>query len=302
MRLISKAVSQFPNARLANLNLTSGKAEIECREGDFEEIKKKIQSKGYGTSEWQAMETVAGCKEALCCGSKIGKIKNIIVGIAKGKEELAFERKLIAYSIAALIVIGLLQFAIFQSVLQNANYSIAQIPLMALLAISTAAIVTSYYHQRIYSQSLSCMSGMMVGMTIGMVSGLLFGSIIGASNGMFWGSITGMAVGMAFGAAAGRTSGIMAILEGLMAGLMGGTMGAMLSVMMLNENFLAFITIFIVSCTTILAGLSYMIFKEGQPAKTGISLARFLALSVAIAIASNLLMAFGPRGLIFWQG
>jgi len=144
---------------------------------------------------------------------------------------------------------------------------------------------------------------MMVGMTIGMMSGFMLGAIIGATNGMFVGSVAGMLVGMFFGAWAGKWVGIMGLMEGMMAGLMAGLMGAMVSVMMIADNLVPFMYILFASCGVIIAGLSYLIFRESGPLldeKLVPSFMQLLLFGLIALVFVTALTVFGPKSAIAW--
>lgn len=155
-----------------------------------------------------------------------------------------------------------------------------------------------------YRKEISCTNGMMVGMTIGMIAGFMCGAIIGATNGMFFGAVVGVIIGMILGCNVGRCCGIMGALEGLMAGLMAGTMGAMLSVMLINDNLIAFMY-FLFGCSAIiLGGLSYMMYRESGPISNdqlGINFTGFLLASLLLTVVLVAIMFFGPKGSIIYS-
>jgi hypothetical protein len=93
-------------------------------------------------------------------------------------------------------------------------------------------------------------------------------------------------------------------MEGMMAGLMGGTMGPMLTVMMLNDNVLIFLPIFLVTCLGILFGLMKIVYQEHntnaekQPVIEGWPLTSFLAINFLLTILLSIFILLGPRSLI----
>ena len=165
--------------------------------------------------------------------------------------------------------------------------------------ISFSFIAGSVKHVKNF-KGIMCMSGMMVGMTIGMISGFLAGAYTGAINGMFFGRVFGMAVGILIGVWTGKCCGIMGIMEGAMAGFMGGLMGAMTSLMLLNDHLKYIIIISFLICSSILFGLSYMIYTETREAERkqeGYFV--YVSLAVLLTYATTLFIIFGPRGGIF---
>jgi hypothetical protein len=75
-------------------------------------------------------------------------------------------------------------------------------------------------------------------------------------------------------------------------------MGAMLTVMMLADNLMVFMPIFVASCLAILAGLTYMIYnsagKRGE--RELMKFDQFLSLCLLFTLATAIIMLFGPRG------
>ncbi|MBI2565281.1 hypothetical protein HYV79_04860 [Candidatus Woesearchaeota archaeon] len=171
------------------------------------------------------------------------------------------------------------------------------------LIFTVVANATVIYHLKAYRNAVTCMAGMMIGMTIGMISGLSIGFLVGATNGMFTGALYGMIVGMITGAWCGKCCGIMGVMEGIMAGLMGGTMGAMLSVMLINDRLLIFTPIFILSCTIILAGLGYMVYKEHSVNDEKVikpyPLTNLVFICFLITVITILVMLYGPKSALF---
>jgi len=179
----------------------------------------------------------------------------------------------------------------------------AWLPLVLPIVFSTVLSVAGVWHVRTYRAAFTPMTGMMVGMTVGMIPGFLIGAIVGATNGMFVGSITGMFAGMLAGAWCGSCVGVMGVMEGLMAGVMAGTMGAMLSVMMLYDNFLAFLFVLAAVFAVIGGGLSYLVYKEAGGKMRAAAPASFLSFFTAcfvIAFAVTLLALYGPKAAVVW--
>ncbi len=223
-----------------------------------------------------------------------GYVRSIIAG----EQHVKLENTLLNYAI------GSAAFLIFSgSFIYGALLDAFGTPVRAasmLLFIVAAAVLTaySYAHMSAYRKWMSCANGMMVGMTTGMASGYMVGAILGATNGMFIGSVGGMAVGIAIGLALGRFCGIMGAMEGVMAGLMSGTMGAMTTVMMINDNVIAFMYILVGVCALTIGGLSYMMFREAGPApRAGFSggFAVFAWMSIALSAMMLLVIIYGPK-------
>jgi len=222
-------------------------------------------------------------------------IKAVIIGDPLAKVESVLFR----YSLGTIMA-----FIVLLTLVYAAGFSLpgppAYLPFILIGFASSVIVCASYMHVESYKQKMCCVNGMMVGMTSGMACGFLAGALIGATNGMFIGSAAGSLAGIVVGSMAGRFSGVMGAMEGIMAGLMSGTMGAMLSVMMINDNLMAFIVLLFGVCFIILASLSYMMHREAGPTprNDGLGFLGFFALCAVFGILAALLMLFGPKGPI----
>ena len=227
------------------------------------------------------------------------EIMAFVSNLLNGSGETALERKVLKMSLISLIALLCISSALYIFVGSSLQIS-SRIPFLAYTLLSSVAIVASITHFRAHQREFSCMHGMMIGMTIGMAAGFLFGAIIGATNGMFVGSIFGMAVGMLTGAYCGKCCGIMGVMEGMMAGVMGGTMGAMLTVMMLNDNLLAFMALFFVACMAILASFAYMLYeaRQGRHEHKLATFGSFFFSSLLLAAIAIAIILYGPKGPI----
>ncbi|MEM4359448.1 MAG: heavy metal-associated domain-containing protein [Candidatus Bilamarchaeaceae archaeon] len=305
-KVVERVVSAFPGAQLKGIDAATGTVTVECEEALLKEIKGALVARGYGIegettqgSARQSMEEEAGP------GSLV-RVKKVLHGVLKGESAFAIERMLIEYAQVSLIVILIADIAGYGLFLKTIpDFWRTFGPLVFLVSASTVACATAILHFRSFRTDFSCMSGMMIGMSIGMISGFLGGALIGATNGMFIGSIAGMAIGMGLGGWAGRCCGIMGVMEGLMAGMMSGTMGAMLSVMMVNDHLILFLYILFGACVTVLAGLSYMMYKEAGNIKQEdfrVSFIFFLSMVFAVNAALLCIIFYGPKSGIVWGG
>ncbi|MBI5228406.1 hypothetical protein HY988_07480 [Candidatus Micrarchaeota archaeon] len=229
------------------------------------------------------------------------RVKSYLFSIIAGQEHVQVESKLFNYAIgsAAVLIIALTLGYLF---LFN-NINPALIPILTLIIPLSVGTVFSYYHLRCYRKDLSCNLGMMMGMTIGMLFGFMVGALIGATNGMFIGSVVGISAGIGIGLHLGKWCGIMGAMEGAMAGLMSGLMGAMTSVMLVNDNLIAFLYLFFGACGLVLFGLSYMMFREAgsaSKAELNIDFGRFTLLGGYILTALLLIMLYAPKGPIIY--
>ena len=107
-----------------------------------------------------------------------------------------------------------------------------------------------------WKANIQQMSGLIISMFLGMNVGLTAGvtfAIVYQEN-LFIATLLGMSVGILAGSLCGICFGLLSLLEGLMAGLMGGMMGAMLGEMILVEQAIFFIKIFLLLsvCTVLL--------------------------------------------------
>lgn len=284
-RLLQKALQDYVNAQLKYIDFQNGHITISCEEKDLDSIKKSFVEKGFGV-------------EGVNFISK-SRFKTFFEGITGSDPKFATEKNIIFGSLISLVIL-LLTLTIFYFVfLVNTT----QAKLLPILILTIFGVVVNYgamKHIRIYN-SLSCSTGMMTGMTIGMMSGFMLGAILGATNGMFVGSLLGMIVGMMTGILAGKPCGIMGILEGMMAGLMAGLMGAMTSFMLITDHLIPFMFILFTACSTILAGLSYLLYKEvGNLPEQKISFANIFITCFIISVIVVLIILLGPKSQLAW--
>ncbi len=198
--------------------------------------------------------------------SRFAKFISSVVG---GGENVAAESRLLNSALASFAGLLFASTGFYTLFLRGQANNLEYAPILFLTAVACALTVFSYFHASCYRKLLNCQNGMMVGMTMGMVPGFMVGAILGATNGMFIGSVAGMLFGMGLGYKLGKCCGIMGAMEGIMAGMMAGTMGAMLSVMMLRDNLVLFLGILFLSCSAVMAGLSYMLYREQGSAPEG---------------------------------
>jgi hypothetical protein len=229
-----------------------------------------------------------------------------IGSVVAGETHVEVESRLLNYALGTTALLCIVAAVFLYGPMLEAYGN--PLPAASLLFFVIAAAVMSVYsvsHMDTYRKGMTCSNGMMVGMTTGMVSGYMVGAVIGATNGMFVGSVTGTAVGIFIGLALGKHSGVMGAMEGVMAGLMAGTMGAMTTVMMINDNLLAFLYILAGICLAITGMLSYMMFREAGPApRHGFrgGFARFLIDTGALCAVMTFIILYGPKGgLVFGQ-
>jgi hypothetical protein len=115
---------------------------------------------------------------------------------------------------------------------------------------------------------------------------------------MFVGSVAGVVFGVILGFTLGKMCGIMGAMEGLMAGLMSGIMGAMTSVMMLNDNLVAFLYFSFGICLVVMGGLSYMMYREIGFSEKNELKTNFIEFAIVCILISSVivgLMFYGPK-------
>ncbi|MBI5393322.1 hypothetical protein HZA96_05625 [Candidatus Woesearchaeota archaeon] len=179
------------------------------------------------------------------------------------KHKYELEHRMITFTAITFVLLMIIEYFVYYFLFRSDPTFLAKYGIWFLYAtISTVFLAAAVWHINAYKANVTHMVGMMIGMTFGMQTGLLIGPIIGATNGMFMGSIVGMLLGIFVGWMNGKCCGVMGVMEGTMAGIMGGTMGAMTSVMMLSDNLLLFMPIFIIANIIVLLGLSYMLYEE----------------------------------------
>ncbi len=306
-RLIEKAVASAGGA-VRSIDASRGSAVLDYPEGKFDDVKRAIASAGYSVvGEPAIAEAIAKVESAHhldndACSAKPLSFENEMALFVRklfgGKKELWAERKILKMSLLSLLLLAFAGFFLYLFIWHGKAGVAPKIPFMFYSALSAVSIIAAAAHYRSHKAEFTCMEGMMIGMTIGMIAGFLFGAVVGATNGMFVGSVFGVAVGMVAGAYTGKCCGIMGVMEGMMAGLMGGTMGAMLTVMMLADNLLLFMPLFVGSCIAILAGLTYMMYNSAgkRAEKVLMPFPQFFSLVIILFMVSVAIMVFGPRG------
>jgi copper chaperone CopZ len=172
------------------------------------------------------------------------------------------------------------------------------------LNVSVATLGAAAWYIHANKTAIGHMTGMMIGMTVGMQSSMLLGAIVGATNGFFIGSVVGVLTGITAGSIAGRCCGVMGVMEGMMAGLMGGTMGPMITVMMLTDNVLWFMPLYIIVNVIILGGLMHMYFqhviaKARTLEERPLDAVTFVSLCVIITSVLIAIMVYGPKSVLF---
>lgn len=169
-----------------------------------------------------------------------------------------------------------------------------------LLDLAAASSVAALAHLRACGGRASCMASMMLGMVAGMQSGMLAGYVLGATNGFFAGALASTMFGMLVGYLAGRSGTTMGKVQGAMAGFMGGSMGAMTSVMMVGPGFWIF-TAWFAAANLLIFWSFHPLVSEEIPSRIGklMNFWRFLLWTAAASAALFLVLAFGPKGLVF---
>ena len=297
-RIISRTVEKHEGAKAISFDLRANTMKIECADAQLPKIKEELLSKGY-----QLLLPGEEAKQGYEAGS-FSRIFSFLSSLLTGSNGFAHENAMLFYSALTLVAILMLQSFLYIFAFRNIpNFLNIYGTLLFLAAISIVAVMFSFFHVRAFKERTSCMVGMMMGMSIGMMGGFLIGAFAGATSGMFVGSLAGMAFGMFLGFEAGRCCGVMGGMEGLMGGLMAGTMGAMLSVMMLSDHLMLFLFILTGIAITILAGLSYLAYKEfGNLQKMPISALQFAAYCIAIDLLVSAILVFAPKSGLVWGG
>ncbi len=285
-KVIGRLVSRFEGAKFESISDDEKTLFLSCQENDVGAIKDLLKKYNY----------LSGSSN----GSHFGHFaKEVFAGSAAYKAEHVFLSRL-------LVVFGVLFsfLALFQVfVFNNLEVGKKLWPVLALVPFGIVVNMASLWHTKLLRENFGCNTGMMIGMTIGMMSSFMLGAILGATNGMFIGSAVGMLVGMGLGYWAGRSVGIMGVMEGMMAGLMGGLMSPMLSVMLVVDNLVPFLYLLFICCTIILAGMSYMLYREGGPLldeKLVPSTITLLFAGLLVLIFVVVLAVFGPKSPIAW--
>jgi len=283
--LIQRTVEKVSGAKVNAFDFERKTMRLECESKDLKPIMGALSAKGYYTLPLD---------ESLASEHESWNFLEILRLIGNGDRRLVFERNVLLASFLVLL-------ASLSATLILYNFFIPPnlkplLPLMMLGSVGIALSTASLVHVRAFGKQ-ACNTGMMVGMGVGMVIGFFVGALLGASNGMFVGSLVGILVGMGLGAWAGYCCGNMGVLEGIMAGFMSGTMGSMISVMLYNDRQFEFLAIIWIVGAVLLAGLSYMLFKENGPyAKNpSFSLWKLLVLSIIATVLLDAIILFGPK-------
>jgi copper chaperone CopZ len=221
----------------------------------------------------------------------------------ENRHKYVVERRMLFISLLSFLALLLLDAVMYGLFFRNTPGFLEQSWQWFLyLDITVVSIAASIWHLKAYRGAITSMTGMMLGMTLGMQAGFMIGAVIGASNGMFVGSMVGMLGGVGLGIYGGKDTGIMGALQGMMSGLMGGTMGAMLTVMMMTDNVLLFMPVFMLINVAIMWGMSYMVYEEVVEDKTvqivPTDFTTFFSYVFVFAVILGLIMVYGPKGAL----
>ncbi len=221
----------------------------------------------------------------------------------ENREKYKIERQAFANAAIALFILVILEGIAYIGFLEKIpNFISAYGWWLFYLDISIVSLGMGLWHFYAYETKVTCMSGMMVGMTFGMQTGMMIGAVMGAVNGFFIGSVAGLILGVIVGSLAGKCTGIMGVMEGMMAGVMGGTMGPMITVMMV-DNILWFMPVFMAANIIIIFGLSYMLYEEVVEHKSvkekPLDLNTFVGLCIIAVFILAAIMIIGPKSLLF---
>ncbi|MFH0885379.1 MAG: heavy-metal-associated domain-containing protein [Candidatus Micrarchaeota archaeon] len=289
-KVIERVVSNN-GAEVKEIDAGRGLVDIRCQPERIETIKQQLAQRGFRERGEGEPEERGDPRRFLAY------LKSVIAG----EPHARVENRLLNNALGTTIILVLAGALMYGAFLDIFGSPVAAASLLVFVISSSVMSVYSLLHMETYRKGMTCSNGMMVGMTTGMASGYMIGAILGATNGMFVGSVIGTAMGITIGLTLGRYSGIMGAMEGLMAGLMAGTMGAMTSLMMLNDNLLAFLYILNGLCLVMVGSLSYMMFREAGPASATApagNFGRFAGLSIAMSAVLVAIMLYGPRSLI----
>jgi copper chaperone CopZ len=291
-KLISRVVTQN-GAKVGEVDAKHGTLTLVADDTALGRVKQKLAERGFKErKEDESPESGRG---------DMTRVKDYILSMLAGEPHVAVEAKLTNHAFASAVILMGLGILSYGSLLKGFGSSATTVSLLLLVIATSVMTIFSYYHMSCYRRSMSCMHGMMIGMTVGMMSGFMTGAIIGATNGIFIGSVVGVTVGIGFGFAVGRFCGVMGAMEGIMAGLMSGTMGAMTTVMMINDNMIAFMYLLMGVCGVSMASLSYMMSREAGPAPNpeySAGFGRFFLASAMMSVLLLVIMLYGPRGAI----
>ncbi|MBI4044033.1 MAG: hypothetical protein HY393_04485 [Candidatus Diapherotrites archaeon] len=283
-KVLQRVLRRAGNASLEWVSGDAKSIRVSCDEKQVEHVKRVLR-------EYKYLDESSGA----------GAFWHVVKGVFHGLPAFRAEHVLVTRCI---VLFGVL--FVFLAVAQNvvlARFAGEKLwPVLVLIPFGISLNVGALWHARLLQNYCACNTGMMLGMTIGMMSGFMLGAILGATNGMFVGSVAGMLVGMFLGAYAAGFAGIMGIMEGMLAGLMAGVMGAMLSVMMVTDHLVLFLYVLFFLCALILAGLSYLVYKEAGPllesSVPGWSELIVQGLIVLVFVVG--LAVFGPKSPIAW--
>jgi len=293
-KVIERVVTQN-GAVVTEIDAGQGIVEIRSAPDGVEAIRQQLAQRGFRERGENDSEERGDPRRVLAY------IKSVVAG----DSHVQVESRLLNYALGTTAILALAGAASYGTMLGTYGNPASAASLIFFVILSAVMTVYSVSHMDTYRKGMTCSNGMMVGMTAGMVGGYMIGAVIGATNGMFVGSVTGTAAGIAIGLAVGRHSGVMGAMEGIMAGLMSGTMGAMTTVMMINDNLLAFLYILGGICFATTGLLSYMMFREAGPApRHGFrgGFVRFLVGSGSIGALMMLIILYGPKGgIVFGQ-
>lgn len=269
-----------------SVDATTGKVMFTLDDAVLDTVKQSLLAKGF-SERGSATQACRGDPE---------RVWEYLSGTISGT--LVVENKLLNSALVAIIIVGALLIIATQLTTSLAKYYV----LLPLFVVASIVAIFSYVHMRLHGNSVSCMNGMMMGMTIGMISGFMVGALIGATNGMFMGSATGLAIGVVLGFLIGKKCGIMGAMEGLMAGFMAGPMGAMTSVMLINDNMVAFLYLAFGLGTIILGGLSYMMHREAEGISGDVEPDTTTAIMVSVALTAVLIAiaTVGPKSVLVY--
>src|SRR3989344_7785025 len=290
--LIEKVVRRN-GAEVGEIGAANGFVRLTGVENQLGMIKTQLAERGFTET---ADDVSAGRGD-------FANVLNYLHAIIAIRPEVEVEAKLLNYAMGSILALAGISVVAYLFALNGLAAREAYIPLIALAVITAVSTAYPYYHAKCYSNRMSCSNGMMSGMIMGMMPGFMVGALVGATNGMFIGSTLGLIAGIFMGVKLGKCCGTMGALEGIMAGLMAGIMGAMTSVMLINDNLVAFLYILFAVCVFVLAGLSYMMHREAghtpkQEFRTNFT--GFLAASIIMWALLVIIMAFGPKGPIVY--
>jgi copper chaperone CopZ len=253
------------------------------------EIQEKIESLGYRVSSHPV--------NSLTLGEQFQYFK-------ENANEYIIERKSFFYAFIIFFLLwavqGLTYLAFFRD---TPNFWSSYAWWFFYLNISIAFIGATMRTLLSYKARITHMTGMMIGMTVGMQTGMMIGAVVGATNGFFVGAMTGMVIGVLVGAVMGSCCGVMGTMEGMMAGLMGGTMGPMIAVMMIADNILYFMPLYMAINLIILIGLWYMhhesvVYKSPKVRRAPIDFTTYASASIVACTMLTFIMLFAPRNIL----